>query len=138
MGKTMKAVAVEEEKPSEPFTAVLLYMEKLGCIGSVERWKDIRELRNAADRHALGIALQLLRCQQEQAPGSDWREAPTGELIEHILARYHQRHREQLPELIRLATEDGSMFPNSNTPARFSPMRVNSPASAATTAGDCS
>jgi hypothetical protein len=49
MGKTMKAVAVEEEKPSEPFTAVLLYMEKLGCIGSVERWKDIRELRNAVN-----------------------------------------------------------------------------------------
>ena len=27
MGKTMKAVAQEEEKPSDPFTAVLLYME---------------------------------------------------------------------------------------------------------------
>ena len=47
MGKTMKAVAIEEEKPAEPFTAVLLYMEKLGCIASVDRWKDIRELRNA-------------------------------------------------------------------------------------------
>ena len=35
MGKTMKAIAVEEEKPAEPFTAVLLYMEKLGCIASV-------------------------------------------------------------------------------------------------------
>lgn len=49
MGKTMKAVAVEEEKPSEPFTAVLLYMEKLGCIDSVDHWKDIRELRNAVN-----------------------------------------------------------------------------------------
>lgn len=49
IGKTMKAVAVEEEKPSEPFTAVLLYMEKLGCLDSVERWKDIRELRNAVN-----------------------------------------------------------------------------------------
>jgi hypothetical protein len=49
MGKTMKAVAIEEEKPAEPFTAVLLYMEKLGCISSVERWKDIRELRNAVN-----------------------------------------------------------------------------------------
>ena len=49
MGKTMKAVAVEEEKPSEPFTAVLLYMEKLGCIDSVDRWKEIRELRNAVN-----------------------------------------------------------------------------------------
>ena len=49
MGKTMKAVAVEEEKPTEPFTAVLLYMEKLGCIDSVNRWKEIRELRNAVN-----------------------------------------------------------------------------------------
>lgn len=47
MGKTMKAVALEEEKPTEPFTAVLFYMEKLGCLESVERWKEIRELRNA-------------------------------------------------------------------------------------------
>lgn len=49
MGKTMKAVAVEEEKPSEPFTAVLLYMEKLGCLDSVDRWREIRELRNAVN-----------------------------------------------------------------------------------------
>lgn len=49
MGKTMKAIALEEEKPSEPFTAVLLYMEKLGCLDSVERWKEIRELRNAVN-----------------------------------------------------------------------------------------
>lgn len=49
MGKTMKAVALEEEKLSEPFTAVLLYMEKLGCLDSVERWKEIRELRNAVN-----------------------------------------------------------------------------------------
>jgi hypothetical protein len=49
MGKAMKAIAVEEEKPSEPFTAVLLYMEKLGCIESVDHWKDIRELRNAVN-----------------------------------------------------------------------------------------
>ena len=49
MGKTMKAIAVEEEKPSEPFTAVLIYMEKLDCIESVDRWKEIRELRNAVN-----------------------------------------------------------------------------------------
>jgi hypothetical protein len=49
MGKTMKAIAVEEEKPSEPFTAVLLYMEKLQCITSADRWKNIRELRNAVN-----------------------------------------------------------------------------------------
>ena len=32
----------------------------------------------------------------------------------------------------------GSTEPNSNTPARFNPISVNSAASAATTAGDCS
>lgn len=43
----MKAIAAEEEKPTEPFTAVLLYMEKLACIESAQQWKQIRELRNA-------------------------------------------------------------------------------------------
>ncbi len=32
---------------------------------------------------------------------------------------------------------EGRKAPNSNRPARFSPIRVNSAASAATTAGDC-
>ena len=36
------------------------------------------------------------------------------------------------------AQDDGSTEPNSNTPARFSPISVNSAASVATTAGDCS
>jgi hypothetical protein len=39
MGKTMKAVAAEEEKPTERFTALLLYMEKLNCIESAQAWK---------------------------------------------------------------------------------------------------
>jgi regulator of cell morphogenesis and NO signaling len=34
---------------------------------------------------------------------SDWQEASNKELIEHILERFHQVHREQLVELIRLA-----------------------------------
>jgi len=34
LGKTMRAVAIEEEQGTEPFTAVLLYMEKLGVIES--------------------------------------------------------------------------------------------------------
>ena len=33
----------------------------------------------------------------------DWTKATNAELIAHILERYHARHREQLPELIRLA-----------------------------------
>ncbi|MDU8923743.1 iron-sulfur cluster repair protein YtfE [Pasteurellaceae bacterium LIM206] len=34
--------------------------------------------------------------------GQDWRVASYADTIEHILARYHQRHREQLQELILL------------------------------------
>lgn len=30
----------------------------------------------------------------------DWRSAPLPEIIDHIIVRYHDRHREQLPELI--------------------------------------
>lgn len=33
----------------------------------------------------------------------DWQDASNKELIEHILSRYHQVHRDQLIELIRLA-----------------------------------
>lgn len=47
LGKTMRAVAIEEEQPTEPFTAALLYMEKLAIIDSKERWKEMREIRNA-------------------------------------------------------------------------------------------
>lgn len=47
LGKTMRAVAIEEEQKTEPFTAVLLYMEKLGVIESAQLWKEMRELRNA-------------------------------------------------------------------------------------------
>jgi hypothetical protein len=47
MGKTMKAIAIEEEKPSEPFTAVLLYMEKLGCLDSVSQSQQIFHIKNS-------------------------------------------------------------------------------------------
>lgn len=49
LGKTMRAIAREEEQSTEPFSFVLLYMEKLGILDTVERWKVIRELRNAVN-----------------------------------------------------------------------------------------
>ena len=49
LGKAMRAIAIEEEQRTEPFTAVLLYMEKLDIIDTSERWKSIRELRNAVN-----------------------------------------------------------------------------------------
>lgn len=47
VGKAMRAVAIEEEQDVEPFTGVLLYMEKLQVIDSAEAWKQLRALRNA-------------------------------------------------------------------------------------------
>ena len=35
----------------------------------------------------------------------DWCSAPLSEIIDHIIVRYHDRHREQLPELILQATK---------------------------------
>ena len=47
--------------------------------------------------------LRLLAERADTSGERDWQDAPAIELVEHILARYHAVHREQLPELIRLA-----------------------------------
>ena len=49
------------------------------------------------------ICADLAAVAQQPAVERDWRESGIGELIEHILTRYHAIHRIQLPELIRLA-----------------------------------
>ena len=47
--------------------------------------------------------LQVLAGRTDASGERDWQEASATELVEHILSRYHAVHREQLPELIRLA-----------------------------------
>lgn len=59
-------------------------------------------LERAAARKALDVAaieaeLALLA---EQPMEKEWQTTPLAEIIDHIIARYHNRHREQLPELI--------------------------------------
>jgi hypothetical protein len=49
LGKTMRAIAIEEEIDVERFGSVLAFMEKLRIIETAERWKLIRELRNAVN-----------------------------------------------------------------------------------------
>lgn len=63
-------------------------------------------LRDAASQRALDaqvIAEQLAALGGHSDTQPDWRNEPAGTLIEHILERFHERHREQFPELIRLA-----------------------------------
>ncbi|MFT3721419.1 iron-sulfur cluster repair protein YtfE [Pseudorhodoferax sp.] len=66
-----------------------------------------RTLRTAADQagvDAAPLAAELQALQQRaDAAEQDWSEASDIALVNHILARYHAVHREQLPELIRLA-----------------------------------
>lgn len=59
LGKAMRAIAIEEEQKSEPYTAMLLYMEKLQIIESAQHWKEIRELRNAVNHEYEENAVKL-------------------------------------------------------------------------------
>lgn len=63
-------------------------------------------LRLALQAHAVdpeAVVAALTALQTSADAGIDWGAAPKAALIDHILTRYHARHREQLQELIRLA-----------------------------------
>lgn len=70
------------------------------CCGGKKTLRDATKDR-ALDSGALAAELQLLQAQQSAA--QEWVNVSDIELIEHILTRYHDVHRQQLPELIRLA-----------------------------------
>jgi len=67
--------------------------------------KTLRAAAAAAgvDTQPIVEELRLLAERADTSGERDWQDAPAAELVEHILARYHAVHREQLPELIRLA-----------------------------------
>ncbi|MDP2715444.1 iron-sulfur cluster repair protein YtfE [Rheinheimera sp.] len=69
------------------------------CGGQLSLREALAKRQLPAD--AVVNALQTL--QQQPAEHTDWRTVPVKQLIEHILTRFHQRHRQQLPELCRLA-----------------------------------
>lgn len=50
------------------------------------------------------ILLELEALAGRSSDESNWADAADDILIEHILTRYHDVHRQQLPELLRLAT----------------------------------
>lgn len=65
-----------------------------------------KSLRQAALERGIDadrVQGRLLALSGEDAQETDWRQVPPERLIEHLLQRYHAVHREQLPELIRLA-----------------------------------
>lgn len=67
-----------------------------------------RTLHTAAQEAGIDTApiiheLQTLQQRADDSTTRSWSEATDTELVDHIVARYHAVHREQLPELIRLA-----------------------------------
>lgn len=81
-------------------TRVFRHYELDFCCGGKQRLKDAARERGL-DVEAIVAALEALVDRPE--PERNWRDTEPRELIQHILGRFHQRHREQLPELIRLA-----------------------------------
>jgi len=69
------------------------------CGGNV----PLREAAEQRNLDAQTIADELAALGSDPSTEPDWRHEPAGKLIEFILERYHERHRDQLPELIRLA-----------------------------------
>ncbi|WP_454762780.1 iron-sulfur cluster repair protein YtfE [Cupriavidus campinensis] len=71
------------------------------CCGGKQ---SLGEAAQAAGLDAQAIEARLRSLQAlAQEDGRDWGNALPADLIAHILARYHEVHRQQLPELVRLA-----------------------------------
>jgi len=64
--------------------------------------RTLQEAASALSIDPQDVARQL-QTQASEPGGHDWTQAEPAELIDHILVRYHAVHREQLPELRRLA-----------------------------------
>ncbi|HEX7025601.1 MAG TPA: iron-sulfur cluster repair protein YtfE [Gammaproteobacteria bacterium] len=65
-----------------------------------------QSLRAAADQRNVDIDTLLKELESVQSAAmseQSWTGVPDSRLIEHIVSRYHDVHRRQLPELIRLA-----------------------------------
>ncbi|MET1077639.1 MAG: iron-sulfur cluster repair protein YtfE [Pseudomonas sp.] len=65
--------------------------------------KSLRQAALERGLDALDVQARLLALPPADHESADWRDAPLDSLIAHLLQRYHEVHRQQLPELIRLA-----------------------------------
>ncbi len=65
--------------------------------------KSLRQAALERGIDALAVQEHLLALNPDDELESDWSKTTSEHLIEHLLQRYHAVHRQQLPELIRLA-----------------------------------
>lgn len=73
------------------------------CCGGHRSLRESIERRKIANPQPIFDRLAKLMASQSETDASPWAEQSSDALIDHILVRYHQQHREDLPELIRLA-----------------------------------
>jgi regulator of cell morphogenesis and NO signaling len=74
------------------------------CCGGRHTLREAAQSKGLDGQTVNAITARLDALAGERAPGADdWADAAAPALIDHILTRYHARHREQLPELARLA-----------------------------------
>lgn len=81
-------------------TAVFHHYKLDFCCGGKLTLREAIAKRNLPEDELLTALAEL---KQPATEFTDWRDAPTVQLIEHIYTNFHQCHRIQLPELIRLA-----------------------------------
>lgn len=70
------------------------------CCGGNTRLQDALVKKNLASAPIIDALAALAPA---NTTGLDWAAQPPARLVEHIYRNYHQLHRDQLPELVRLA-----------------------------------
>ncbi|MBD9482559.1 iron-sulfur cluster repair protein YtfE [Pseudomonas sp. PDM14] len=65
--------------------------------------KSLRQAAAESGIDAAQVQARLLALDPQGEAEAQWRDAAPAVLIDHLLLRYHAIHRQQLPELIRLA-----------------------------------
>lgn len=90
IGKTMKSVAIEEESPTSPFGSILALMEKLDILDDMERWKQIRELRNSVNHEYEEDALELHQILSAMLESAPWLFSIHQRLQHFVSANYVQ------------------------------------------------
>lgn len=85
-----------------PGATAVFYRHQLDFCCGGSKTLQAAAAERGIDADAIAAELQSLPSAVDGA-ASDWSDAPSGALIEHIVERYHDVHRAQFPELIRLA-----------------------------------
>lgn len=84
-----------------PGATAVLYQQRLDYCCAAEQTLSQACETKGLDSEAIAAELQAL---DTEADTNAWPQADNLDLIEHILSRYHDVHRQQLPELIRLSS----------------------------------